>query len=106
MGGSLQSVLRQLRREFSQLWGKRLRAVYLYGSQARGDALPDSDVDVLAVINGDFDYFDFLHTADEIVSRLSLENDMVITLSLVSNEQFTTSQMPLFRNIRREGIAI
>ena len=100
------SVLRQLRQEFSKLWGDELSAVYLHGSRARGDAHPDSDVDVLAVIHGDFDYFDMLHSADAIVSKLSLENDIVITISLASDAQFTTSQMPLFRNIRREGVAV
>jgi len=55
----LYGILRQLRQELHQLWGNRLEAIYLYGSQARGDAHPDSDVDVLAVLKGDFDYFRF-----------------------------------------------
>jgi predicted nucleotidyltransferase len=38
----------------------RLEAIYLYGSQARGDARPDSDIDVMIVLRGDFDYFDMV----------------------------------------------
>lgn len=103
---SLQGILRQLRQEFSKLWGKKLSAVYLYGSRARGDAHPDSDVDVLVVIRGDFDYFDMLHSADPIISKLSLENDVVIILSLASEEQFKSSQLSLFRNVRKEGVPV
>ena len=102
----LSRVLHQLRQEFTRLWGSRLSAVYLYGSQARGDAQPDSDVDILAVIRGDFDYFEILHSADAIVSRLSLENDLVITLSLASDEQLKNSQLSLFRNVRQEGVPV
>jgi predicted nucleotidyltransferase len=102
----LSPILHQLRQEFTQLWGSRLSAVYLYGSQARGDAQPDSDVDILAVIRGDFDYFEMLHSTDAIVSRLSLENNLVITLSLASEDCLKNSPLSLFRNVRQEGVPV
>lgn len=33
-------------------YGSRLRGVYLFGSRARGDGRPDSDVDVAVVVEG------------------------------------------------------
>ena len=46
----LDRLLRLLRLEF----GERLRAVWLYGSRARGESpQPESDVDVLLVVEGD-----------------------------------------------------
>jgi predicted nucleotidyltransferase len=106
MMNNLSTVLGQLRQEFTRLWDEKLCAVYLYGSQARGDYRPDSDVDVLAVLRGDFDYFETLHSADAMISRLSLENDIVITLTLASEEQLKNSQLSLFKNVRKEGIAV
>jgi predicted nucleotidyltransferase len=102
----LSGILYQLRQEFSILWGSRLSAVYLYGSQARGDAQPDSDIDILAVIQGDFEYFEMLHSADAIVSQLSLDHDIVITLSLATEAQLKNSQLSLFRNVRQEGVPV
>ena len=102
----LSTVLYQLRQEFTRLWEGKLSAIYLYGSQARGDHHPDSDVDIMAVIKGDFDYFETLHSADAIVSQLSLENDIVITLTLASEEQLNNSQHSLFRSVRKEGIPV
>jgi predicted nucleotidyltransferase len=46
----LKNILTQLRSHFEQLYGDRLTEMVLYGSQARGDAHPDSHIDVLVVL--------------------------------------------------------
>jgi predicted nucleotidyltransferase len=43
-------VLDELKERLSAAYGERLHAVVLFGSEARGDARPDSDIDVLAVL--------------------------------------------------------
>jgi predicted nucleotidyltransferase len=48
----LKNILTQLRSHFEQLYGDRLTQMVLYGSQARGDARPDSDIDILVVLKG------------------------------------------------------
>ena len=48
----LKTILAKLRSHFEQLYGDRLTQMVLYGSQARGDADPDSDIDVLVVLKG------------------------------------------------------
>jgi predicted nucleotidyltransferase len=56
----IDTILKKFRTGLAELLGERLEAVYLYGSQARGDAHSDSDIDVLIVLRGDFDYFQML----------------------------------------------
>ncbi|MEG4009714.1 nucleotidyltransferase domain-containing protein [Microcoleus sp. Pol11C1] len=48
----LKNILMQLRSHFEQLYGDRLTQMVLYGSQARSDARPDSDIDILVVLKG------------------------------------------------------
>ena len=43
-------VLDELKERLSAAYGERLHAVVLFGSEARGDARPDSDIDVLVVL--------------------------------------------------------
>jgi len=43
-------ALARLKRELHALYGARLKQVLLYGSRARGDHAPDSDYDVLVVL--------------------------------------------------------
>jgi|SRR5271167_2079944 len=45
-------VLQMFRAALDAMYGERIERVVLYGSQARGDAQPDSDYDVAVFLNG------------------------------------------------------
>ena len=47
MTDELAIVLQQFRTGLEAMYGERLDRVLLYGSRARGDAVPESDVDFL-----------------------------------------------------------
>ena len=99
-------ILRDLRAELEQRLGDRLAAVYLYGSRARGDARPDSDIDVLIVLRGEFDYFKTLDQISDLAWILSLENDVVIAQVLVSEEKYSQSDTPFLMNVHREAVLV
>jgi uncharacterized protein len=102
----LSEILRELHLGLMHLLGNRLDAVYLYGSQARGDAMPDSDIDVLIVINGEFDYFKIQERISNLAWKLSLENDVVIAQVLISKDKFNCNDSPFLMNIHREAVPI
>jgi predicted nucleotidyltransferase len=101
-----QKILSVIRSEFSKILGEALDQIILYGSPARGDARPDSEIDILVVINGEVDYAQLLRQTSEINSRLSLENDIVISRAFISKERYLNEFSPFILNVRREGIAI
>ena len=102
----LQTILTQLRSQFELLYGDRLTQMVLYGSQARGDAHPDSDIDVLVVLKGQVQIGEEIDRTIPIVADLSLQNDVVISCNFMNEERFTNYQGPLLRNIRREEISL
>lgn len=102
----LSNILTRLRSGLSQLLGDELEAIYLYGSQARGDARAGSDVDVLIVIRGKFDYFEMLERTSHLIADLSLENDVLISRTFASKHDFEKQGTPLLTNVQREGILI
>jgi len=46
---TLKTILARLKRELKNHYRDRLKQLIMFGSQARGDAHPDSDIDVLVV---------------------------------------------------------
>jgi len=102
----LDEALRQLKRELEELYGERLKGLYLFGSRARGDAEPDSDVDV-AVVLDEFEYAsDPLQEMAPIFDRLSLECDLVFAAVPVREGEWRTKRSPLLLNLRREGVPV
>jgi uncharacterized protein len=80
--------------------------ILLYGSRARGDERPDSDIDILVVLKDDFNYSEMLRLSSELAASLSLENDVVISRAFVSTEQFENRKTPFLMNVRREAVPV
>ena len=102
----LSEILQLLRSGLAETLGTQLEAVYLYGSHARGESRSDSDIDVLIVLRGNFDYFKMVEKTSHLTAELSLENDTVISCVFVTLEDYNQRRAPLLINIRREGILV
>ena len=102
----LSTLLKKLHNELGDAFGENLSAVYLYGSQARGDAHPDSDIDVLVVLRDEFSYFDVVKKTSYITSALSLEYETVISCVFVTKRDYEQRRTPLMLNIHREGVLV
>jgi uncharacterized protein len=104
----VRQILSELRSGLEALYGERLRHLVLFGSQARGDAGTGwaSDIDVLAVLAEPVDLDAEDRRTGDLVARLSLEHDMLVSLILMEESRFVRRNGPLLRNIRREGVAV
>ena len=106
MAPELVNLLAQLRDELHGALGDNLERVMLYGSQARGDALPDSDVDVLIVLRQASD--NTQETAHRIAYRLMWELDFryVLALNIIDIGYYRLlkdRQSTYLCNVEREG---
>ena len=106
MNPRIRTILADLRTRFVALYGDRLAKLILYGSQARGDAKPDSDIDVLVVLKGAVSPGQEIERTGDIVSDVSLVHDTVISCVFVSEERYGSEWTPLFSNVRREGVPV
>ena len=107
MSTRLKKILHELKKGLITIYGDQLKAVYLYGSFARGEGrLPNSDIDVMVVLKGQFNYWEIDKLSAELVADLSLENDVVISTRFASETRFAESKMPLYINARKEGVLV
>ena len=104
MSERLKTILTELRHRFEALYGPRLIQMILYGSQARGDAEPGADIDVLVVLQGPVNPGDEITRTGEVVADISLRFNEVISCVFMDEERFRHRHGPLLRNIRREGV--
>ena len=71
----LQPILTHLKQELTDLYGDRLQHLPLFGSQARGDAEPGSDIDVLVVLKPPVNPGEEIKRTGKAIADLSLDYD-------------------------------
>jgi predicted nucleotidyltransferase len=104
----LKEILTKLKRYLKQEYGEQLDQVILFGSQARGDATAESDIDILVVLlNDEVDACKEINRTGKCITDLCLEYNVMISCILTSKTIYATKQNAYFyRNIYREGIAV
>ena len=106
MSPEIQTIVTELHRHFEALYGDRMVQMVLFGSQARSDAEPGSDIDILIVLRELASPSREITRTGEISAALSLKYDAVISCTFISTDCFATEQSPLLLNVRREGVTV
>ena len=102
----VQTALEELKDALQNLYGERLRGLYLYGSYARGTAHRDSDIDVLIVLAGTFKPGAEITRMSPVVSTICLHHDLLISLYPISSEWFETLHSPFLETVRDDAVPL
>ena len=101
-----QNIFVKLVPKLREIYGKRIEKVVLYGSVARADDTPESDIDIAVIVHG---YTKEMH--DEMLDflvDLELEFDKVMSVLLINYNDYQEWKdvIPFYKNVRKEGITL
>jgi predicted nucleotidyltransferase len=101
-----QAILNRIKARLRAVHGNRLRGIVLYGSLARNEARPDSDIDILVLLDGPVDFGRDLEASLQALYPLALELGRRISAKPVPASEYETAECPLYAMARREGILV
>jgi predicted nucleotidyltransferase len=103
---AVQAALQDLQSELKRLFKKNAPAIVLFGSYARGQASPESDVDVLLLYSYDIHPSAEIRRVSGILAKLNLRYQVLISVLPATEQNYLYSQEPFWNNVRREGVPI
>jgi uncharacterized protein len=99
-------IVKKCKKALAEQYGKRLKGVILYGSIARNESTAYSDIDLLVLLDVPFDYFVELRQLIDTLYPIQLESEQLISAKPVFFKDFEMGTVSLYRNARREGVAV
>lgn len=97
-------IAARARQDLEQIYGERLRGVYLYGSAARDQLTPDSDIDIAVILDKIPNRFEEHKRTSKLGSDISLEHDAVVLFFFAEERDFETGRFAIHKVIKEEGI--
>ena len=96
-----------LAQELRRRYPERVLQTVLFGSKARGDSQPGSDIDILVVV--DREEWQLAHAISTLAANASLEHDVVIGPRVIGTERWERMKQRrfgLYLNVASEGIPL
>lgn len=101
------STLKQFKANLEQVLGNQLIELNLFGSKARGDDRPDSDLDVLVIVATDDCHI--RESVYNIATDILLQTDLCISPKIISKDQFDQlrkENTSFIRNVSRDAFSV
>jgi predicted nucleotidyltransferase len=102
---NVDQVLGELSGALRTRYGERYVGLWLYGSQARGEAHADSDIDVILVLRETSSPTREIDRIADILADINVRHGALVSVLPVDARKLDTADGPFWRNVRRERIA-
>jgi len=109
MSAQMKKILQDYIEQVQQIYGCHLASIILYGSYARGDAHPDSDIDIMILVDlSDEKIREFGEQLSQVTFDTNLDNDVMIMpiVKNISHFRKWIPSYPFYRNINQEGVRL
>jgi predicted nucleotidyltransferase len=101
---AINPILQACKQALVEHYAAKFKGLVLFGSAARQELTPDSDIDLLVLLDHPLDYFQELRTIIDILYPLQLESSHWVSTKLAAMDEFEGGMTQLYRNAKEEGI--
>lgn len=105
----LNRILKNYVKDIHGLYGEQLKAVILYGSYARGDYRPDSDIDIMILVDlTEQEIMEKGHRLSEMTFEYDFNYGLAIMPIVKNIDHFNKwlRSYPFYYNIKKEGVEL
>lgn len=103
---AIDQIIRQCKTTLENYYGPRLKGVIVYGSVARNEADPESDIDLLVLLHWPFSYFEETQRIIDLLYPIQLESEHLISAKPVFLQDYESGRLQMYRTAKREGLAV
>lgn len=102
----LEDLLTEYKQGLLSLYGDRLAGVRLFGSYARLEAQPESDVDILIVLRSMTSYAGEIRRTSRLNASLSLKYGVSVSRVFITDEAWRAGHGGFVGAVRTEAVAV
>lgn len=109
MPKAMYNLIGQYIEEIKKIYGSHVRQIILYGSYARGDFRPNSDIDIMILVDmSDIELKSYGEKLSYMTYDFNLDHDIDIKPIAKSEEIFNkwVVNYPFYSNIHKEGVIL
>ncbi|NIA12097.1 MAG: nucleotidyltransferase domain-containing protein [Nitrospiraceae bacterium] len=102
----IKPILTDITKSLEKIYKDGLKAVILYGSYARGDAIEESDIDIIVLLENVEDPVTEIDRCSESLWQIELKYDTLISIIPFKESYSKVRRLPVILNAKKEGIFI
>lgn len=105
----LRGILDKLAESLIKVYGNKLKSVILYGSAARGTNTPESDIDIMILVDVSAEELKrYQDKLCDVSTDFALEYFKVFSIMDICYEEFSEWKqvLPFYRNVANEGVVL
>ncbi len=102
----MKQIIEKCKQLLKNHYGTQFHGLILYGSVARNQSDPTSDIDLIVLLSDPFDYFGELRKITDLLYALQLESPQLLSVKPAAVDEFERGGIQLYRNVKSEGLTV